>query len=191
MPKIMAVDVARFGDDQSVIGIRQGRKVHPFKKFRGLDTMQLAARVVEAHDEHKPDVLVVDGVGLGAGVVDRLRQLGYKVIEFNGGERANDPVKWRNKRAETWGIMRDAIKAGCDLPKDNDLDMQLTSVEYAFTPTQQLLLEKKEDMKARGLESPDIADCLSMTYAVQPAVREVHRQVKPAVYTPGGLGWMG
>ena len=167
LPKILAVDVARFGDDQSVIGIRQGRKVYEPKKFRGLDTMQLADKIIEMANDENPEAIVVDGVGVGAGVIDRLRQLRYNPIEFNGGTRADDPVAYRNRRCEVWGLMRDAINEGLELPNDRELIEELGSVEYGFTPTQQIYLEKKEDMKKRGLSSPDVADWLSMTFGVK------------------------
>src|SRR5262249_31061228 len=70
MPKIMAVDVARFGDDRSIIGIRQGRKYRVLGKFRGLDLVQLSDKIIEAIDREEPDAVVIDGGGLGAGVVD-------------------------------------------------------------------------------------------------------------------------
>lgn len=187
LPKILACDVARFGDDQSVVGIRQGRKVWQPKKYRGLDTMQLADKIVEMIEEHSPDAVVVDGVGIGAGVIDRLRQLRYNPIEFNGGARADDPVKYRNKRCEVWGLMRDAINESLELPDDRELTEELTSVEYGFTPTQQIYLEKKEDMKKRGLSSPDVADWLSMTFGI---TINAKRKRKGSMYASGG-SWMG
>lgn len=170
MPKILAVDVARFGDDSSVLLYRQGRKVHPLQKFKGLDTMKLADKVVESINTWKPDAVVIDGVGVGAGVVDRLNQLGYGglITEINGGYAPNDPVVYYNKRAEMWGLMRDALKAGIELPDDRDLRDDLIGPEYGFTAKQQIQLEKKEDMKKRGLASPDCGDALSMSYAVTP-----------------------
>lgn len=186
LPKILAVDVARFGDDQSVIGIRQGRKVFEPKKFRGLDTMQLADRIIEMIGEFAPDAVVVDGVGVGAGVIDRLRQLRFNPVEFNGGTRPDDPTTYRNRRCEAWGLMRDAINEGIDLPNDRELFEELAGVEYGFTPTQQIYLEKKEDMKKRGLSSPDVADWLSMTFGVKVNAK---RERVNRVNVPSG-SWM-
>ena len=179
LSKIMAVDVARFGDDSSVICKRQGRKVFPLVKYKGIDTMQLAGRVAEAIEAWNPDAVVVDGVGVGAGVVDRLVNLGYGslVTEMNGGSTPDDPVTYYNKRAETWGAMRNALKAGIDLPDDRELLDDLIGPEYGFTAKQQIQLEKKEDMKRRGLASPDCADALAMTYAVAPRKRPVDRTI--------------
>lgn len=167
-PKILAVDVARFGDDSSVLCCRQGRKVFPLKKFKGLDTMQLADKVIEAINDLSPDAVVVDGVGVGAGVVDRLNQLGYGrlITEINGGYAPNDPITYFNKRAELWGLMREALRVGLEIPDDRELRDDLVGPEYGFTAKQQIQLEKKEDMKKRGLSSPDCGDALAMTFAV-------------------------
>lgn len=173
-PRVMAVDVARFGDDSSVICIKQGRKVYPLIKHKGLDTMDLASRVIEEIKVWKPAAVVIDGVGVGAGVVDRVSQLGYAhlVTELSGGSRPIDPVTYFNKRAETWGLMRDALKAGMEIPDDHELRDDLVGPEYGFTAKQQIQLEKKEDMKRRGLASPDCGDALAMTFAVSPAIPE-------------------
>lgn len=164
-PRVMGVDVARFGDDQTVITKRQGRKVWPQIKIRGLDTMSVSSRVAALIDEWSPDGTFIDGVGIGAGVVDRLRQIGHKVIDVNAGARASDNVKYYNKRAEMWDRMREAINAGVELPDDHELADELSAIEYGYTASQQLQLEKKSDLKKRGLSSPDCADSLALTYA--------------------------
>ncbi|KKK67655.1 hypothetical protein LCGC14_2951900, partial [marine sediment metagenome] len=89
LPKILSVDVARFGDDQTVIGTRQGRKAMVLAKYHGFDTVQVAERTIEFILKEKPNAVVVDGDGLGAGVVDQLRARGYKCFEFHGAEKAN------------------------------------------------------------------------------------------------------
>ena len=167
----VGVDVARFGGDQSVIRTRIGRDAAsiPVKKYRELDTMQLAARVAEhvnmLRDHHGlRSVIFVDGGGIGGGVVDRLRQMGYDVIEVQFGGKANDGRKYANKRAEMWGAVKDWLPGGV-LEKDEDLATDLTAVEYGFTPGDQILLERKEDMKKRGLASPDDGDALALTFA--------------------------
>jgi len=168
---ILGVDVARYGDDSSVILRRQGRMVWPLKKYRGLDTMQLADKVIEEKNDLQKDgidvdYVMVDGVGVGAGVVDRLKQLGQEdIIEVNAGTKARDDKEFANLRAEMWGTMRDALKAGLQLPDDRELHEELCQPEYYFTNKQQLMLEKKEDMKARGLSSPDCADSLALTFS--------------------------
>jgi hypothetical protein len=177
--KILGVDVARFGNDQTVLLPRQGRKVLPAKKYRGLDTMKTADKVVEAITKDHVDYVMVDGTGVGGGVVDRLKQLGHGkiLIEVNVGESADDDKKYFNKRAEIWGLMREYLEAGAQLPKDDELRDDLTGIQYGYTAKQQLQLEKKEDMKERGLASPDCADALALTFAkgfVLPKRKDIH-----------------
>lgn len=191
LEKLLGVDVARFGEDQSVITRRQGRKVHQPKKYRGLDTMQLAAKVVEEIDGYKPDAVFIDGVGVGSGVVDRVKQLrpSANIIEVNAGQIAHDPSKYFNKRAEMWGRVRDYLKAGAELPKDNELQEELQAVEYGFSPKQQIQIEKKEDMKARGLSSPDCADSLCLTFAE--TIIKLPEVEEQEDFYGGSDGWMG
>ncbi len=165
LPKIIAVDVARFGDDQTVIGCKQGRKIWPFEKYRGLDTMETADKVAEKIREFGPDAVFVDGGGVGGGVIDRLKQLGHNVIEINFGSSPRDKKQYANKRAEMYGDLRDALKAGIDLPDDHELHDELIAVEYGFNAKQQIQLEKKEDMKKRGLSSPDCGDTAALFFA--------------------------
>lgn len=165
LPRIVAVDVARFGDDQTVIGCRQGRKVYPLDKYRGLDTMQTAARVAEKIDQFGPDIVFIDGGGVGGGVIDRLRQLGHDIVEINFGGEPRNKKQYANKRAEMFGDLRDALKAGLDIPNDAELHDDLIAIEYGFNAKQQIQLEKKEDMKKRGLASPDCGDTLALMFA--------------------------
>lgn len=167
-PLIMGVDVARFGDDQSVIRFRRGRDARTIKpaKYRGIDTMQLAAYVAEAATKHKPDAILVDGGGVGGGVIDRLRQLGWSVIEVNFASKPPDD-ECANLRAYMWREMREWLKTGGAIENDRNLEADLTGVEYGFNQRNQLQLEKKEDMKKRGLASPDDGDSLAITFAVQ------------------------
>lgn len=167
---VVGVDVARFGDDQSVIRTRIGRDARTIEplRFRELDTMQLASRVVEHVDLLRNAgyrvTVFVDGGGVGGGVVDRLRQLGIDVIEVQFGAKADDQRKYANKRAEMWGRLKEWLEIGC-LEQDEDVAIDLTSVEYGFNIRDQVQLEKKEDMKKRGLSSPDDGDALALTFA--------------------------
>lgn len=174
-PLVMGVDVARFGDDQSVICLRRGRDARsvPWVTLRGADTMQVAARVMELAGQWRPDAIFVDGGGVGGGVIDRLRMFKYNVIEvqFGGGadraQMAESTVRYANKRAEMWGNMREWLQGGM-IPDDPELAAQLTGVEYGYVlrdGVDAVLLEKKSDMKKRGLESPDLADALGLTFA--------------------------
>jgi hypothetical protein len=169
LPKVLSVDVARFGDDQTVVGTRQGRYSAILGKYRGLDTVQVAERVIEFMQKEAPDAIVIDGDGLGAGVVDHIkfRGFGARVFEFHGGSAALDPVAYYNRRAQCWGMLRDWLAAGAQIADDPELEADLTGPEYGFSARQQIQLERKEDMKKRGLASPDCGDMLAMTFAVK------------------------
>jgi hypothetical protein len=168
LPKIMSVDVARFGDDRSVIGVRHGRQFRVLAKLRGLDTVQVAERVIGFINSEKPDAVVVDGDGLGAGVYDQIRHRGYGqgLHEFHGGASAFDLNAYFNRRAEVWSKMGEWLKAGAEIPDDPEMEVDLCGLQYGYSAKQQIQLEKKEDMKARGLASPDLGDCLAMTFSV-------------------------
>lgn len=172
-PRIMGVDVARFGDDQSVILLRAGNNIEVVRKYRGLRVDQFANMVAGAINELKPDAVFIDGVGLGAGVVDILTGNKFKVDDINGGTAPLDPKSYANLRAEMWGKMRDWLMKGGVLPDEKtdadnairELKDDLIAVEYGYNNQGAIQLEKKEDMKARGLASPDVGDALALTFA--------------------------
>jgi len=166
-PIVLGVDVARFGDNQTVITARQGKKAFPQQSFRGLDTMEVAERVVEQIRYRNPILVFIDGVGLGAGVVDRLKQLGYGslIVDVNAGRPASDKGQYFNKRAEMWGRMKQWFTDGADIQADPALKKDLTGIQYGYTQAQQIQLEKKSDMIKRKLESPDMGDSLALTFA--------------------------
>lgn len=165
-PKIFGVDVARYGDDRNVIFQRQGRKSKIIKVWSGLDGMQSASHIIDAIQADSPQVTFVDDGGVGGPILDRVRAIvGESVIGINFGAAAANNVKWFNKRAEMWGEMRDALRAGLSIPDHKELRADLLGPLYMFSPKEQIKLERKEDMKKRGLASPDFADALALTYA--------------------------
>lgn len=179
---VIGVDVARFGDDRSTIYFRRGRdaRTAPAIKLHGVDTMQLAAKVAEMHRLYSAAMVCVDEGGIGAGVVDRLKQMGLPVVgvQFGGkplnAVRLSNGVKVANRRAEMWAIMREWLEGGA-IPDDQELCDDLTGIEYSFNARDEIQLEKKEHMKARGLASPDDGDGLALTFAVP---------VLPSFYEP-------
>ena len=172
-PIVIGVDVARFGDDTSTIYFRQGQDARSIPPIRltQVDTMTLAARVAECWRSYAAEMVCVDEGGVGAGVVDRLKQLGVPVVgvQFGskplGAVRLGNGVKVANRRAEMWAIMREWMMTGC-IPDDDRLSEDLVGVEYSFNVRDEIILEKKEHMKARGLASPDDGDGLALTFAV-------------------------
>lgn len=164
-PKIMGVDPARFGSDRSVIFCRQGIKAFEPWVVNGLDNMALAARVAQQIERFRPDGVFVDA-GCGGGVIDRLRQLGYRQItEVPFGGSAGKPGQYANKRAEMWGEMAQWIKTVGVLPQRADLKADLCQVCYDYDVAGRLRLESKEKLKERTGKSPDLADALALTFA--------------------------
>ena len=166
--KVGGLDVARFGADRSAFIIRQGRKAWGAKTWQGKDTMEMAGIAAKLIKEHDLQRLFVDVVGLGAGVVDRLREMGLssKVTPVNGGEKPIEEDKYRNKRAEMWGEMKGWLnEPPVQIPDDDALHADLCGISYKYDSVSRLQMERKEDMKRRGLRSPDLADALAMTFA--------------------------
>ena len=165
-PKIVGVDPARFGDDRSVIIRRQGLKASDIMVFRGLDNMQLAARVAMVMDLWEPDAVFIDAGG-GAGVLDRLRQLDYDPIEVHFGGKANLEQQFVNRRTEMWWNMKEWIENGGAIPSDPMLRQELSTPTYWFDAQGRKMLESKDEIKKRlqGGASPDIADALALTFA--------------------------
>ncbi len=163
-PKVIGCDIARFGENSSVICIRQGRKVFPLVVLPKQDLMQTAHHIAEIIREERPIQVFVDGSGIGAGVVDRLRQLNYPVVDVNGGNQSINP-RFLNKRAEMWWEGKERIEGLLELPNDGDLKRELTSLEYDFTDKGRIRLDRKSDLMKEFGWSPDRADALMLTYA--------------------------
>lgn len=181
-PLVIGVDIAYEGDDQTVIRFRRGLdgRTIPPQKYRGMDMMQIAARVAEANERHRPDAIFIDQGNMGLGVVHRCQQLQLPVygIDFGDEPIGGDPsAAYYNRRAEMWGKMRDWL-AHAAIDDDPVLKANLTAVEYGFKLRQgrdSILLERKKDMKARGLASPDDGDALALTFAL-PVAPSDHTQ---------------
>lgn len=161
--KIMACDIARQGDDASVICRRQGLQCWDFDSWHDNDLASSARKIRDAYDSYRPDALFIDGGGIGAGVVDMLRDWGVPVIEVQFGARATDQ-RFLNKRAEMWIDMALWIRRGGRLPYDPSLKMELVAPTHFTNDKGQTQLESKDDLKKRGLSSPDKADALAMTF---------------------------
>lgn len=182
--KVLGVDVARFGDDRSVMAPRQGLVAFEQRVLRNVDTMQLASQVAMVIDDWKPDAVFVDQTGIGAGVVDRLRMLGYGRFVFgvDAASRAlTSETKFLNRRAEMWWRTAEWIRQGGRIPDDAELISELTAPTYKFNAQGRLQLESKDDLKKRGLPSPDKADALTLTHAAPVA----HRELRELYERPG------
>jgi hypothetical protein len=191
-PIVIGVDPARFGADATVIAIRQGRDVLKLIRHRGDDTMTVVGHVIEAIEEYKPTLVNIDEGGLGAGVVDRLKEQRYKIRGVNFGNKSKNPVMYGNKRAEIWGEMRDWLKSA-SVPNDRFLKSDLISPKMKPDSRGTIYLESKKDMKARGLASPDAADAIALTFAFPVAHREASetKQRTTRSYGAALTSWMG
>lgn len=191
-PIIIGVDPARFGADATVIAIRQGRDIVRIDRHRGDDTMTVVGHIIEAIEEFKPAMVVIDEGGLGAGIVDRLKEQRYKIKGVNFGNKSAQPIMYGNKRAEMWGKMKEWLKSA-SIPKDRFLKTDLISPMMKPDSKGTIFLESKKDMKARGLASPDAADAICVTFAFPVAHREYTEPRRRIVSERGmvSTGWMG
>ena len=170
-PLVFGVDVARFGSDRTVICKRRGNVVLDFKVSSGLDLMQTAGLVASEYKLDNPAEIMVDSIGLGAGVADRLRELGLPVRDVNVSESSAMNPNAHRLRDELWIALRDWLQAkACKLPQNDDLRADLLAPRYTFTSSGKIIVETKDSMKKRGLRSPDLADSLCLTFAGQAAV---------------------
>ena len=175
-PLVLGVDVARYGDDDSVIYPRLGRNAAWFDPIilKGLDVIQVAGKVIEQvrffRDLGKPvRAIFVDAGGVGGGVADALKHMGYNPIEVHAQHRPLEKDQYRYRTDEMWGRMKKSIEEGLQLPEKRSLIgsqmlSELTQREYDFTLKGQVSLESKSDMKERGVSSPNIADALALTF---------------------------
>lgn len=183
-PRILGVDVARFGDDRSVLFPRQGRVAFTPKILRDLDTQAVAGHVALAIQAWKPHAVFIDVTGVGAGVVDRLLDLQFNVTGVEFGSRPLLQGTFRNKRDEMWWGLNEWFKEdGGAIPDITELIAELTAPTYKFTGDK-FRLERKEEMKKRGLPSPDLADALALTFAMPVALPDASELVMANVLSP-------
>lgn len=168
---VYGVDVARFGSDRTVIFKRRGNVAIGYKFWSGEDLMGTVGRIVhEANIDH-PAEICVDSIGLGGGVADRLRELGFNVRDVNVSESVALNQQAARLRDELWISVKDWLETrAVKIPKDDDLRAELIGPTYTFTSNGKIKVEGKSEMKRRGMRSPDIADALCLTFAGQAAV---------------------
>jgi len=175
-PVVWGVDVARFGTDASALCKRKGNTIlEPVRKWRNLDLMQLTGAIKAEYDaleaKERPMEILVDSIGLGAGVVDRLRELNLPARGINVSESPALGNTYRNLRAELWYKAKQWLeKRDCKMPKDEQLTAELVTVRYTFTSNGKIQIESKDEIRKRGLGSPDLADAFVLTFASDAAV---------------------
>jgi hypothetical protein len=200
-PLILGVDPAGMGADRTAIAWRRGRVIEKVTTHRGLDTMQVAGLVAKLIREEKPSRVYCDITGMGVGSYDRLMEQGFDRVvvgvNFGGkphehdtfdenGRPAGGPA---NRRAELWMNLRKALEAGrIRLPDSNSLQADLVSCGYRFDSAGRVLLESKQDMRRRGVPSPDEADAVALTFAGPAGRAPVEDKIAPRAF-PNLSGW--
>ena len=177
------LDVARFGDDRTALVKRAGNVIIEVPKmWRGKDTMQVAGLIKLEYDEAmdakcEPHEILVDVIGIGAGVVDRLRELGLPVRGINVAESPAVREQYLRLRDELWWKAREWFgNRACKIPEPQGLTngeedpmelliSELSQPKYTASSSGKILIETKDDMKKRGLSSPDLADAFCLTFA--------------------------
>jgi hypothetical protein len=170
-PLICGIDVARGGDDYCYIQFRRGKdakseKVYKISGEKSRDSMKVVSIVTMILDRHKPDITFLDETGIGGPIADRLVQLGYNVVGIGFGHDADDDLHYKSRTAEMGSRCRTWLMEGGSIPDHPDLEEQLTSRDYWHNDKDQLVLERKKDMKKRIGVSPDWADALYLTFAL-------------------------
>lgn len=179
-PLIFGIDVARFGSDASVIFKRRGLVAFEPIVIRKFDNMALADRIAVEMAKEKPDAVFIDS-GAGQGVIDRLRQMRFDVVEVPFGAQAIDKEQFANRRMEMWWHMAQWIKQGGAIPPDPVLQGDLGAPTYGYTPKGPKILEAKDKLKERIGRSPDLADALALTFAA-PVAPKLSRSMERAIY---------
>ncbi len=169
---VMGLDVARFGDDQTVAIVRRGNSVIDLVSHRKSDLMQTTGKTIEIARNHNVNTINVDEVGLGSAVVDRIQELsrskeitGIKPVGVNGGNKAQDTEKFFNLRTQMFDGLRQRFADGeISIPNDPELISQLASITYIYNSRGQLQIETKQQIRESGRQSPDKADALALAF---------------------------
>lgn len=188
---IWGVDVARFGDDLSTLAKRKANYLlEPVKSWKGKDGVQLAGLIYEEYRstpiDERPETIAIDVIGVGAGVVDNLRHMGLPVYAVNVAESPSSKDEFMRLRDELWWTAREWFAArDSRIPDDGGLIAELTTIQYGFTTGGKRKVEGKDEMKKRGLKSPDRADAFINTFAVSDIPSTRARSVEPQVFHDG------
>ncbi len=162
-PVVIGCDVARFGDDETVIAVRQGQRVRIVEHYHGRDTTHTAARVQHWAAQYERSRVVIDDAGVGGGVTDQLRANGIEVAAFQAGGKARQPLKFPNRRCELW-FEAAAQLEDIDLDSDEQLLADLTGPTFTYDVKLRRVVEPKDRTKQRLGRSPDRADAVLLTF---------------------------
>lgn len=177
--RIMGVDVAEYGDDDSAVAKREGRVCYPLSTWHGRSTMETVGLVAREADVWNPDLINVDCTGVGSGVADRLIELGYPVQRVHFGARAIREEQFKDRRAEMYGEAKEWLEdLPNQIPDDDVLAGELSAPQYTYDSSRRLVLESKEKMRERGVKSPDRADAFALTFATKVVPRRSENERK-------------
>lgn len=168
-PLVIGIDPAISDHDRTAIIRRKGRLAYNIETHFNLNTMELVGLIRRIIDKERPAKVCIDCIGIGAGIVDRLKEIGYDMVEgVNVARSANDKDKFRNLRAELWHDMREWLtqELPVQVPDSDELLGDLTSLGYKYDSSARLQIESKDDLRKRGMKSPDTADSLALTFYV-------------------------
>lgn len=197
-PKIMGVDPAEYGDDDTCVCYRQGRNGRAFKgtnrpgydRWHGLDPMEVVGRVARQADIFLPDDICVDATGIGSGVASRLRELGYPVTRVIFGERAHDQEQYGIRKDELYGDTKAWLEDfPCNVPDDDAFQTDATAPGFTYDSSRRLRVETKEKMKKRGVKSPDGWEALCLTHGVHYSASGATSRDRAALQSYGRGGW--
>lgn len=189
----VAADIARYGGDLTVFVAKQGPVAFAAEEYSQQDTMTTVGRLVQFVRKYGATVLKIDAVGIGAGVVDRCREVlsNMRVIEMNGGAKPIDGANYADAATEWWHHLAKQLQAGNiggPVFANKKVIRELTSRRYKYQSDGRMKLESKEEMRRKGLKSPDWGDAIAMAFA--PA-KEIDYHVKPIIDLTGTSRWRG
>jgi hypothetical protein len=207
-PLVIGVDPSRFGDDLFAIVWRQGRKILKKETIEKIDVVQAANRLKQIFDQDDPARMFIDAGGLGAGIVDLVKSFGRvydaRTVGVNFGGEPQEPVVMlddgttspgpKNRRAEMWMRSRDWLEdpMGVDIPDEPIFQADAVGPSYKYDSNQRILLESKENMRKRGVRSPDVWDAVALTFAEPVYVKgEDHSGRRRSRKLEGATAWMG
>lgn len=179
---VMSVDVARYGVDSTIIALKRGMQLSLLDKLEQCSTTEVASKVAYHNNQIGAQGIVVDTIGVGAGVFDQLKPIaGARLIDGNAGFAADDTNTYINKRAEMYFKLSDAIKRGASIPNDDELIEELLSIEYQFTESGKIKIKSKDQIKEDLGRSPDKADAFALLFFrnVKPAGMAMQGVVRP------------
>jgi hypothetical protein len=164
-PVVIGVDpAAGRGRDYTAYVVRRGFDLVKISRNRNENTMETVGHIIDLIEEYKPDMVVIDEGGIGIPIIERLKEQRYKVKPINFGWPAKNSRMWQNKKAEVWGIMKEWLNHA-SIPKDRVLRSDLITPNRTFNSKGQIGVERKKDLKARNVPSPDYADAVAISLA--------------------------